>query len=202
MQLHIRDLTGGALAAVLAAFSLVQAYAQPQNPAQDQPPAQVQAPAQSQPYGSYGYGGYGYGYPGMMGGRGMMGGYGPGMMGGYGGGMMGGYGPGMMGGYGGGMMGGYGPGMMGGRGMMGGYGPGVGGYGYAPGSGPGQISASDVKTYLERWIATNGNPHLRVGAITQRDANTIVGDVVTSDKGVLVQRFAFDRNTGAARSVQ
>lgn len=124
-------------------------------------------------YGGQGYGGYGC--PGMMGmmGPGMMG-MGPGMMG-----------PGMMG---------MGPGMMG-QGMMG------------PGMMMGQqanlnLSANDVKTYFERWVAMSGNPRVKVGPVTERNDNTITADIVTTDKDALVQRFAVDRNTGTYRVVQ
>ena len=133
----------------------------------------VQAQAQAQPQGqAQPNAGYGYGCPGM----GMMG---PGMMG---------YG----------MMGGMGPGMMG-RGMMG---PGMMGPGYGAPQTALNLSVSDVRTYLERWVAMNGNPRVKVGAVAQRDANTIVGDIVTTDKDALVQRFAFDRNSGAMQNVQ
>jgi len=116
--------------------------------------------------------GYGYGCPGM--GYGMMG---PGMMG-----MMG---PGMMG--------------SGGRGMM--MGPGMMGHGSAPSTNL-NLTTNDVRTYLDRWVAMNGNPRIKVGTVTQRDANTIVGDIVTTEGGALVQRFAFDRNTGTLQNVQ
>jgi len=125
-------------------------------------------------YGSGTPGGYGYG-PGWMMGPGMMGGYGPGY------GMQGGYGPGwMMRGYG----GGYGPG------MMGGYGP-----GYYGNRGNLNLSTDDVKSYLERVIAAQGNPRLKVGNVKEKDADTIVADVVTKDNS-LVQRFVFNRHTG------
>ncbi len=128
-------------------------------------------------YGGQGYGGYGC--PGMMGmmGPGMMG-MGPGMMG-----------PGMMG---------MGPGMMG-QGMM--------GQGMGPGMMMGQqanlnLTANDVKTYFERWVAMSGNPRVKVGPVTERNDNTITADIVTTDKDALVQRFAVDRNTGTYRVVQ
>jgi hypothetical protein len=153
----------------------------------------------AQPYGPGMMGGYGPGY-GMMGGGygpgyGMMGGgYGPGMMGGgYGPGwgmMGGGYGPqwGMMGGYG---RGGYGPGY----GMMGGYGP-----GYGPGAqGDLKLTTDKVKSYLERMIAVQGNPHLKVGDVKEKDADTITADIVTKDKDALVQRFDVNRHTGFYR---
>ena len=116
--------------------------------------------------------------PGMMGGYG--GGYGPGMMGGWGrGGMMG---PGMMGGYG----GGYGPG------MMGGYGPGYGAQGNL------NLTTDNVKSYLERMIASQGNSHIKVGDVKEKDADTIVADVVTKDNS-LVQRFVVNRHNGFYR---
>jgi hypothetical protein len=139
-----------------------------------------------------GWGGYG---PGMMGGYGP-GGYGPGMMGGYG---PGGYGPGMRNGYGPGMRGGYGPGMM--------YGPGygrtmgpwmMGPQGYA---GPGNLnlSADDVKNYFDRWIAFQGNTRLKVGDVKEKDADSIVADIVTKENSSLVQRFIIDRHSGFFR---
>ena len=145
---------------------------------------------QAQPYGPgmMGGGGYGQGY-GMMGGGygpgpGMMGqgygqGYGPGMMGGQG------YGPGMMGpGYGPGMMGqGYGPG----PGMMGG------GRGYYQSQGNLNLSADDVKQFLAQTIR---NPNLKVGDVKEKDADTIVADILTKDKDGLVRRFQFNRHNG------
>jgi hypothetical protein len=140
-------------------------------------------------------------------------GYGPGWMMGqsYGPGMMGGgygpgYGPGMMGG---GYGPGYGPGMMGG-----GYGPGWGmmGGGYGPGYGPGmmygqgyanqgdmKLTISQVKNYLSQMIR---NPNLSVGDVKEKDADTIVADVVTKQGGSLVQRLQFNRHTGFVQPEQ
>jgi hypothetical protein len=142
---------------------------------------------EAQPYGygpGYGMMGGGYG-PGWMMGRG----YGPGMMGGYGPGyMMGpGYGPGMMGGYGPGYMmhgysGGYGPG------MMGGYGP-----GYYGNQGDMKLTTDQVKNYL---TLTMRNPNLKVGDVKEKNADTIVADIVTKDKDALVQRLDFNRHNG------
>jgi hypothetical protein len=130
------------------------------------------SPANAQQY--YGNGGYGMMGPGMMGGYGMMG---PGMMG------CPGCGYGMMG-----------PGMMGGYGMMG------------PGYGPSQanlnLSTNDVKTYLDRYIAVMGNPHLKAGPVTEKDSNTITAEIVTAEKGDIVQRFAIDRKSGFWQPVQ
>lgn len=145
----------------------------------------------AQPYG-----------PGMMGGYGPgNGGYGPGMMGGYGGGP--GYGPGMMGGYGGGpgygpgygMMGGYGPGPGYGRGMMGGYGGGYGpGMMYGGGAqGDMNLTIDQVKNYLQQMVR---NPNLKVGDVKQKDADTIVAEIVTKQGNSLVQRLDFNRHNG------
>jgi len=164
--------------------------------------------AAAQPYGGWGMMGPGYGY---MHGPGMMHGYGPGP--GYGRGpgygarggdwACPGYGPGMMGQ-------GYGPGY--GRGMMGpgygrGYGPGYGRHMWGPGYyGQKQqanlnLSVDDVKNRLERWLTWRGNSRLKVGEVKEKDANTIVADVVTKDNS-LVQRFTIDRKTGVWRRDQ
>jgi len=107
------------------------------------------------------------------------------MMGpGYGHGWM--MGPGMMGGY------GHGPGYMMGRGyghgMMGGYGP-----GYHGNRGNLNLSADDVKNYLER---TMRNRYLKVGEVKEKDDDTIVAEIVTKDKDALVQRLEVNRHNG------
>jgi hypothetical protein len=101
------------------------------------------------------------------------------------------WGPGMMGGYGYGM----GPWMMG---------PGVSSFGY--GMGPwmmapyrtnrADLSTADVTNYFERGLAWQGNPRLKLGMVTEKDADTITADIVTADKDALVQRFAVNRHTG------
>ena len=92
-----------------------------------------------------------------------------------------------------------------GPGMMGGY-----GYGMGPGTmGPGMmgrglrvqqvnlnVTVADVKFYLERWIAFSGNPHIKVGDVTEKNVDTITADIVTTDKAALVKRYAIDRHTG------
>ncbi len=134
----------------------------------------VYSQARAQPYG------YGAGY-------GMMGpGYGPGMMGGYGPGWGGG-GPGgpgwmMRGGYGG---GGYGPGMM---------------YGYgAANQGELNLTVDQVKTYLQQMIR---NPNLTIGDVKEKDADTIVAEVVTKQGSSLVQRLDFNRHNGFVQPEQ
>jgi len=140
--------------------------------------------------------------PGMMG-PGMMG---PGMMGPgmTGPGMMG---PGMMGP---GMMG---PGMMA-PGMMGqqpgqGMGPGMMGQGpgFGMGMGPGgqfamplakDLSVDEARHMLEHRLAWLGNERLKVGTVEEKDADTIVAEIVTAE-GSVVQRLEIDRHTGWTR---
>ncbi len=128
---------------------------------------------------------YGPGWmgPGMMYGYGQGGGYGPGGMG-----------PGMMYGYG---QGGYGPGGMG-PGMMygyGGYGPGAGGYG-PPQQANLNLTVDQVKNNMERWVRSSGNPHIKVGNVAAKDADTITAEIVTTDKDALVQRYEINRHSG------
>ena len=130
----------------------------------------------AQPYG------YGSGY-GMMGG-----GYGPGWGGGYG--------PGMMGWGGGGQ--GYGPGWMM-RGYGGGYGPGM-MYGYGPANqGNLNLTVDQVKQYLGQMIR---NPNLTVGDVKEKDADTIVAEIVTKQGNSLVQKLDFNRHNGFVQPEQ
>lgn len=98
------------------------------------------------------------------------------------------------------------PNMMAVPGMWGGYGPGA-MQGYAPSAaGPGwntpgrdlNLSTDNVKNYFERWLAWQGNPHLKVGDVKEKDADTIVADIVTKDNS-LVQRFVVNRRNGYFR---
>ncbi len=139
--------------------------------------------------------GYGMG-PGMMGGYGMC----PGMMGH---GMMHGYGmgPGMMGH---GMMHGYGrgPGMMG-QGMMGGYGRGPGMMG--PGMmGPTlrqDLSVDDARHLLGHQLAWQGNKGLKLGKVEEKDADTIIAEIVSAE-GKVVRRLVVNRHTGRIQAVK
>lgn len=122
-----------------------------------------------------------------------------------------GYGPGWMHGW---MMSGYGPGPGYGPGWMhGGYGPRwcwqtYGRYGVTgPGAQPGQqadqqqqakLTVDDVKVRMERWLAYQGNPHIKLGAVKETGPDTITADIVTTNNS-LVQRFDIDRNTGFYR---
>jgi len=97
--------------------------------------------------------------------------------------------------------------MMAGPGMWGGYGPGI-----MRGYGPGimsqgwnttnlNLSTDDVKNYLDRRIVWEGNPRLKVGDVKEKDADTIVADIVTKDNS-LVQRFVINRRNGIFRPAE
>lgn len=61
------------------------------------------------------------------------------------------------------------------------------------------LSAADVKSYMERYLQYQGNPRVKLGAVKEVDANTVTVDVVTTEGAALVQRYTFDRHTGAYR---
>jgi hypothetical protein len=91
-------------------------------------------------------------------------------------------GPGMMGP---GMMG---PGMMG-PGMMG-----PGGMGYVPRD----LSVDEVRHMLEHRLDWQRNPNLKLGKVEEKDADSIIAEIVTTD-GSLVHRLQVDRHTGWAQ---
>ena len=197
------------------AFAMGLAITSVTLPAMAQQDQQQQVPQQGQQQmPMMGHGMMMGGQQGMMGGQqGMMGGGQQGMMGRGMGGMMGGcpmmggmMGSGMQGMAGSGMQGMMGQGMpMMGSGlqsMMGcpWCGPGMMGWGYATPQPSVNLTASDVKIFLDRWVA--GNPNIQVANVVEQDANTITADIVTKDKGGLVQRYTFDRQTGFYRPAQ
>ena len=107
--------------------------------------------------------------------------------------------------------GGYGQGMMR-YGPRGGHGHGMMGYGPQMGSGPqmgwgGQqtlpkeLTVDDVKTFFEQRMAWRANPNVKLGEVTEKDADTIVAEIVTKD-GSLVRRVEIDRKTGRHTPVQ
>lgn len=103
-------------------------------------------------------------------------------------------------------------GMMGPNGPWGGYGPptmhsymmrGYGPWSWSPWSSSRDLNLSvdAVKAQAERWVAWQGNPRLKVGDVKEKDADTIVADVVTKDNS-LVQRFSVNRHTGFVQDVE
>jgi len=92
-------------------------------------------------------------------------------------------------------------------------GPGMGNQGMGnQGMGPGQrggmmmqpseamVSTDDVTRMLERRLAWQGNPHVKLGKVEEKDADTIVAEIVTQD-GSLVERLEVDRRNGWMRMV-
>ena len=49
---------------------------------------------------------------------------------------------------------------------------------------------------MEQWLKAKGNPHIKLGNVAVKDADTITADIVTTDKDALVQRYAISRHTG------
>ncbi len=112
-----------------------------------------------------------------------------------------------------------GQGMMGpgtgGQGMMGPgmMGPGTGGQGMMGpgfGKGPGldnqvvpskDLTADDVRHFLEHRLKMHGNKRLNVGEVKEADDDKIVADITTVD-GSLVQRLEVDRHTGNMQHVE
>ncbi len=94
--------------------------------------------------------------------------------------------------------GGYGPGWMM-RGWGGGHGPGM-MYGYAPpNQGNLNLTVDQVKQYLGQMIR---NPNLMVGDVKEKDADTIVAEIVTKQGNSLVQRLDFNRHNGFVQPEQ
>ncbi len=96
---------------------------------------------------------------------------------------------------------GMGQGMMGpgmGQGMMG-PGMGQGGQGMrGPGWRGQPLSTSEVERMLAYRLLGQGFTNLEVGAVEETGEDSIIAEVVTRD-GSPVQRFEFDRQTGAWR---
>jgi hypothetical protein len=61
------------------------------------------------------------------------------------------------------------------------------------------LSVADVKANLEQWLKWQGNSRLKLGQVAERDADTITAEIVTTDRSVLVERYAINRHTGFYR---
>ena len=59
------------------------------------------------------------------------------------------------------------------------------------------LSVDDVKREFELYLAWQGNRRVKLGPISEKNADTIAADIITTDKEGLVQRFAVNRHTGA-----
>tara|TARA_R110001599_G_scaffold66694_2_gene188575 strand:- start:2527 stop:2982 length:456 start_codon:yes stop_codon:yes gene_type:complete len=104
-----------------------------------------------------------------------------------------------------------GPGMM----QQPGYGMGQMGPGMMqqPGYGMGQMSpgmmqqlrqdltAADVRHMLGHRLEWSGNPNVKLGAVEEKDDDTIIAEVIGED-GTVFQRFEINRHTGWMRHTQ
>ena len=56
-----------------------------------------------------------------------------------------------------------------------------------------KLTADQVKQYLQLTMRI---PNLKVGDVKEKNADTIVAEIVTKDKDALVQRLDFNRHNG------
>jgi len=85
--------------------------------------------------------------------------------------------------------------------MHGGYGMGPGmmyGGGYGN-EGNLNLTVDRVKTYLQQMIR---NPNLKVGDVKEKDADTIVAEIVTKQGNSIVQKLDFNRHNGFVQPEQ
>lgn len=73
--------------------------------------------------------------------------------------------------------------------------------GWTDGMGPGgakidkQLTVDDVRAIVAGRLAMRGNKRLKVGNVQEKDADTVIAEIVTVDNS-LVNRFAVNRHTG------
>ena len=60
------------------------------------------------------------------------------------------------------------------------------------------LSIEDVKTLMSAKLIMMGNKRLKVGKVTEKDADTIVAEIVTVDNS-LVHSVEYNRHTGQHR---
>lgn len=94
----------------------------------------------------------------------------------------------------------FGPGRHGGGCFGDGMGPMGMGMGFGPAARAGQqidkqLAVDDVRAIVAGRLAMSGNKRLKVGQVTEKDADTIVVEVVTVDNS-LVRRMEVNRHTG------
>lgn len=57
------------------------------------------------------------------------------------------------------------------------------------------LSVAQVRRMLERQLKQQGNPNVKLGKVAQKNADTIVAEIVTKD-GSVVRRLEVNRHTG------
>lgn len=63
------------------------------------------------------------------------------------------------------------------------------------------LTLDEVKRIVDAHLAWLRNDRLRVGAVTEKDADTATVEIVTKEGGVLVSRIEVDRNLAGMRAV-
>lgn len=58
-----------------------------------------------------------------------------------------------------------------------------------------KLTVASIRTVLSARLAMGGNPRLTLGEVTDKDADTIIAEIVTVEKA-LVDRFSVDRKSG------
>ncbi len=58
-----------------------------------------------------------------------------------------------------------------------------------------QLTVDDVRAIVAGRLAMRGNKRLKVGNVQEKDADTVIAEIVTVDNS-LVNRFAVNRHTG------
>jgi len=60
------------------------------------------------------------------------------------------------------------------------------------------LTVDQVKQNLGQWLAWQGNPRLKLGAVTEQKDGTVTADITTQE-GSLVQKLVIDRTHGWMR---
>ena len=63
------------------------------------------------------------------------------------------------------------------------------------------LTVDDVRANVEQHLQARGNDRLKVGAVTEQDADTIIAEIVTVDDS-LVRKIQIDKATGRHMPVQ
>lgn len=88
-----------------------------------------------------------------------------------------------------------GPGMMNQGMMMGG---GMGSCGMMGGTSSAPLTVDQVKQNLGQWLAWQGNPRIKLGAVVEQKDGTITADITTQEDS-LVQKLVIDKAHGWMR---
>tara|TARA_R110002095_G_scaffold66093_3_gene55799 strand:- start:5936 stop:6346 length:411 start_codon:yes stop_codon:yes gene_type:complete len=63
------------------------------------------------------------------------------------------------------------------------------------------LTAADVRHMLGHRLEWSGNPNVKLGAVEEKDDDTIIAEVIGED-GTVFQRFEINRHTGWMRHTQ